>query len=218
MKKNILKTIVLSAIVLSSCQKGDEITSTVPDATGVLKSAQIAVNDVAVETALEELNYDADFFSESTKLLRQLAHLRGGRHLLAGIHCDRYMDGKFPDVSVDTSDTETGFPITITIDYGDSTVLHHGTVVSGMVMIELSAPRNVDGATRTITYSDCLIDSIRINGTSTEVFEGDNVNMRQFTNTMDVVLCTCRYDDTRTYRNPDQGMDQRAEYTAGTYG
>ena len=184
--KNILKILVLSALVLSSCQKGDDIRSTSTGSEAILKSAQIAVNDIAMETAFEELNYDADFFAESEHLLRQLVRLRGGRHLLAGGHCGRYDIDMFPDVSVDTSETDTGYPVTITIDYGDSTVLHHGSVVSGIVTIELSAPKNTDGASRTITFTDCMIDSVQINGTSTETFEGDNVTTRQFTSSMDI--------------------------------
>jgi hypothetical protein len=62
------------------------------------------------------------------------------------------------------------FPVTITLDYGDSTVLMNGTVLSGTIVIVISAPPRTDGATRTVTFNDFYIDSINIAGTRTMTF------------------------------------------------
>jgi hypothetical protein len=183
--KAILKTIVLAVIVLSSCQKQDDPGLVTTDSAATLKSAEVAVNDVLTESVFEELNHDADFYASSEHLLRKLAYLNSGRKLLAGQTCGRYADGNFPDVSIDTSDTETGYPLTITIDYGDSTIFYNRLVVSGTVTIEITAPRKIDGATRTITF-DCMVNSVSIDGSCIEIFEGDNELSRQITRTMDL--------------------------------
>ncbi|MGQ8335771.1 hypothetical protein ACUNWD_04415 [Sunxiuqinia sp. A32] len=182
MKIRILGMILVLAIFSFSCQETDNFNSDASEL--MLKSADIATSDITVEGVLEELNYEADFFAESEHLLRELAHYRGhGHDLLRGSHCDRYAEQESLDVSIDTA--ETGYPIVITIDYGDSTILHHGTVVSGLVSIEISAPRGTDGATRTFSYEDCVVDSVIVNGTRTEVFMGDSLS-RMETNTVDV--------------------------------
>jgi len=187
MRFRILSLIAFLAIVFGSCQNDEKLSSTdnsVSDS--ILKSAEIATSDVTVEGVLEEVNYEADFFAESERLLRALAGNHGhGWNVLNGFHCGYYNDSDFPTVSVDTA--ETGYPIVITIEFGDSTVIHHGTVVSGTVAIELSAPRDTDGATRTITYTDCKVDSVGIDGTSVEVFNGD-LTSRKVSNSVDVTF------------------------------
>ncbi len=172
---------IMPAIMLFSCQNQDDLTADLNSGNLVLKSAGIAVTDVTVESVLAETTYEAEFFAESEHLLRELSHLRRGGDLLRGRYCPRYEEGDMPYVTIDTA--ATGYPIVITIAYGDSTVLHHGKVISGTVSIEISAPKHTDGATRTITYTDCMVDSVSINGVSTEVFSGDNTNSSVTTTT-----------------------------------
>ena len=184
MKTKISGLIVILSIVLFSCQQQDELSSTSTESDLTLKSAIIAENDATVESVLEETNYEAEFFAESEHLLRELAHLQGNKDIMRGRHNSRYHEGDYPTVSIDTADA--GYPIVISIEYGDSTVLHHGRVISGTVSIEISAEKNTDGATRTITLTDCVIDSVAINGPITEVFNGDNSTTRVVTNTTEV--------------------------------
>ena len=185
MRIKVLMLIAAVIIAVYSCNNDEKLDTTDTSASEVvLKSATIASSDVVIESVLTEADYEAGFFAESEELLRKLVHSRHSTHdLLKGTHCGYYADGDYPVVSVDTA--ETGYPIVITVDYGDSTVVHHGTVVSGIVTIELSAARDTDGATTTITYQGCKIDSVGIDGTSVEVFNGDSVS-KVISSTLDV--------------------------------
>ncbi len=184
MKTKISGLIFILSMALFSCQQQNDLSLTSTETDLALKSAIIAENDVTVESVLEETTYEAEFFAESEHLLRELAHLQGNKDIMRGRHNSRYHVGNYPTVSIDTADA--GYPITISIEYGDSTVLHHGRVISGTVSIEISAEKNTDGATRTITLTDCVVDSVAISGTITEVFNGDNSTTRIITNTTEV--------------------------------
>ena len=169
-------------IVFFSCQKDETITTT--DETA-LKSGEIVAGDITVESVLSEANYEAEIFSQSEMWLRALSKFKHGKkNLFDGKKSDRYADGKFPDVSIDTA--AAGYPITILIDYGTGTVLHHGKTISGTVSIEITAARNTDGAKRIITYNGCKIDSVTVTGTEVELFNGDNATTRKTTVTTDV--------------------------------
>jgi hypothetical protein len=150
-----------------------------------LKSGEIVAGDITVESVLSEANYEAEIFSQSEMWLRALSKFKHGKkNLFDGKKSDRYADGKFPDVSIDTA--AAGYPITILIDYGTGTVLHHGKTISGTVSIEITAARNTDGAKRIITYNGCKIDSVTVTGTEVELFNGDNATTRKTTVTTDV--------------------------------
>jgi hypothetical protein len=169
-------------IVFFSCQK-DETTTTTDET--ALKSGEIVASDITVESVLSEANYEAELFSQSERWLRALSKFKHGeKNLFEGKKCNRYADGSFPVVSIDTA--EAGYPITILIDYGTGTVLHHGKTISGTVSIEITAARNTDGAKRIITYNGCKIDSVTVTGTETELFNGDNATTRKNTITTDV--------------------------------
>lgn len=184
MKTKISILLLILSLAFFSCQKKNDLT-TVDQAVSVLKSATIAVNDVAVESVAQEANYETDFYGEYEHLLRDLAHFKGKKgDLLAGRKDMHYVDGQSPVVSIDTA--AAGYPITITIEYGTSTATQHGRVISGTVKIELSGAKNTDGSTQKISYINCTIDSIGINGTSTETFNGDNTTTRKTSNTSNV--------------------------------
>ena len=116
-----------------SCQKTDDLNQNLTS-DEVLKSTEITMSDIRVEGIAQESGYEADFFSNSEQLLRQFAHLKGrnGR-LLEWRQGLRYQMGQCPDVSIDTA--STGYPITITLNYGDSTKLQNGRVMSGIITI-----------------------------------------------------------------------------------
>lgn len=194
MKTKILALLVIFSFAFFACNKNDESLSDDQSST-LLKSATIAVNDLAVESVAQEVNFETDFYSGYEHLLRQLAHFKGGkgnllagqgRNLLAGKGHNHYVEGEIPVVSIDTA--EAGYPITITIDYGDGITTNRGRLIAGTVTIEISGERNTDGSTRKITFTDCIIDSIGINGTSIETFYGDNTTIRKTTNNSDVTF------------------------------
>ena len=94
--------------------------------------------------------------------------------------------GETPTVTIDTA--ATGYPITITIDYGTGIETDHNKVIKGKVTIVVNGEQNTDGSTREITYADCAVDSIAISGTSIEKFIGDNSTTRKITSNSDVTF------------------------------
>lgn len=186
MKTIYLSLIALLTFILFSCQNTADLNPSTADDDIVLKSAEIAENDILTDAVAEELNYEAELFSEAEHLLRRLAKFRGHHNILRDRSYHKYEEGYAPEVSIDTA--ETGYPIVITIDYGDSTIFKNGRIVSGIVEIEISAERGTDGATRTITYNNCTVDSVGIDGMSVETFNGDNETTRMFTTSSEITF------------------------------
>lgn len=187
MKTNTFLLLIALSFTFFSCEKlsTDDLMTTETEEL-ILKSATIAENDILVESVSDEMIDEAAFFMEMEGLLKQLARVKGGKNLMEGHKGKRYHEGFGPVISVDTA--ETGYPMTITIDYGDGVELRNGRVITGLVSIELSAQRGTDGATRTITYSNCSIDSVNINGTVVETCSGDQLTMRQISSTSAVTF------------------------------
>jgi len=191
MKTTIKAILVITAFAFFSCDKtgtNEGIDLNTTDLSAMqLKSATLAVNDVAVESVAEEANFETDFYGQYEHLLRQLAHFKGNKgNLLAGKGHFHYVEGQLPAVSIDTA--EAGYPITIVIDYGTGIETNHGRIISGKVTIEISGAKDVDGSTRLITYENCKIDLIGIDGISTEIFNGDNLTTRKKTSVSDVTF------------------------------
>jgi hypothetical protein len=155
-------------LMIWSCQRDNlQSSDSLDDAT--LKSATIALTDSRLETALSEVEYESDFYSGIGKLLwkgRPLGLKWGWKDFV------HYKRGKGPDIELTGS--STSYPMTITLDYGDSTIIHHGRVLKGKVIVEISAPPRTDGSTKKMTYLNLVVDTIMVNGTSTSVFKGDN--------------------------------------------
>ena len=173
MRTKILSLSVILAMGLLSCETSDVVSSLSSGEESVLKSTQIATSDIIVERVCEEADYEAEFFTYSEKLLREISRLTGQHNGLVNtkklLH---YKSGNGPDVAIDTA--ETGYPITITLDYGDSTELKNGKVLSGIITVEITGDKNTDGAKRVVTYNDFTVDSVSVAGTMTELFTGDN--------------------------------------------
>ena len=187
MKTRILALLVIFTFAFFACEKQDGMEQSTELNDLQLKSAAIAVNDIAVEGVAQEANFEADFYAGYEHLLRQLAHFKGGKgNLLKGKKGLHYAGDQSPLVSIDT--TGSGYPILITIEYGDSTVTKKGRVLSGTVTIEISAKKGTDGCTRTISYIGCSIDSIGIEGTSIQTFNNDTTSGRKMTISSDITF------------------------------
>lgn len=185
MKTTIKTLLVILTFAFFSCQKNDVIEPSTDLSASQLKSATLAVNDVAVESVSEEANYETYFYGEYEQMLRGFARMNGSNgNLLSGMGNMHYMNGQAPIVKIDTA--AMGYPMTITVDYGKSTENQRGMMMSGKVVIEISDPKNVDGGMRTISYIGCVIDGIGISGTSKETFNGDNMTTRKMTTISDV--------------------------------
>jgi hypothetical protein len=184
MRTKLLVFIAVLALVFMACN--DSVITPFENDELILKSAEMAENDMMAESVMEEVNYEVSFFAESERLLRQLANFKGSKNLIHGNMGMRYKGENNPNVSIEKGENE--YPITITIDYGESTTLKNGRVISGLVTIEVSAPRGTDGATRTITYTNCVIDSVQIDGFASETFNGDNQTTRVVSTNSNVTL------------------------------
>lgn len=187
MKTKILALLVFSAFAFFACQKKEDTSSTDQSAS-LLKSATIATSDVAVQSASLETSLEADFYAGYERILRQLSHVRGKKgDLLRGQGAFHYIQGDLPTVSIDTA--AAGYPITIVIDYGTTGIeTDHGKVIKGKVTIVINGAKNTDGSTREITYANCAVDTISVNGTSTEKFIGDNTTTRKITTASNVTF------------------------------
>jgi len=183
MKTKILALLVILTFAIFSCAKKDGIQQTTTSTdlnASQLKSAAIAVNDVAIEGVAQEASFETDFYAGYQHILRQLAHVKGRKwNLCEGRQDFHYLKGQSPVVSIDTA--VTGYPVIITIDYGDSTITRNGRVISGIVKIELYGDKGTDGRTRKISFIGCSIDSIGIEGTSTQTLNTDSTTTRKMT-------------------------------------
>ena len=163
MKRIIGFIFILSAIVLFSCQK--ENTDLANDQTLSEKSAQIVLNEVAIENASTEVDYEVDFYANAEVALTQWCQM--GKHWGWASNL-RYQMNHCPNLQIDSENGD--YPKTITLDYGDSTVLRNGKVLSGVIVIEISGPRSSEDYSRLITYQDFGVDSLLINGTAEVTF------------------------------------------------
>jgi len=173
--------LLASGIVLYSCH--DENISTSTDETLSEKAAQITLNEVVLESATTELEYEVDFYANAEFALGQL--LRGGK-MWRWNEKLRYGMNQCPDVNIESEDG--GYPKIITLDYGDSTVLHNGKVLSGLIVIEISGPRNSVDYTRLVTYTDFGVDSLTINGTSLIAVDKENSVFRTMTSDLVITM------------------------------
>jgi hypothetical protein len=187
MKRN--RLILVAAIIVFSvfaCQ--DSIETPVPegDTENILKSAEMAENDIVAETVFEEANFEFGIFAQYEKMLRKMANYKGSKNLKPGNIGNRYKNDSSITVQLDTA--ETGYPLIITIDYGDETTFRNGRVISGVVSIEISAPRGTDGAVRTTTYNECMFDSVLIDGVYIQEFNTDNDSLCIVSSNSDVTF------------------------------
>jgi hypothetical protein len=206
----------LIALAFASCNQSDILNQN----EALEKSATVAINEIQMESTLEEGLYEAGFYSETEKLLRQMTKIQG-RHnkLVHGNKGMRYADGTYPDVSLDSTSSVT-YPVTITLDYGEGTELKNGKVFAGKIEIVLTAPKGTDGATKTISYLNFSVDSVSVNGTITETWSvTESVSKSSsFSGTLDFVLAdgsTIKRTEVNT-RKWISGLDTPLDHTDDT--
>jgi hypothetical protein len=174
MKRIIGISLLLFTAVLFSCQK-ENIDAPAEEGFSE-KAAQITLTEVQLESVSTEMEYEVEFYANAERFLARWWHLgkvwRWNEKL-------RYLENHCPDVTIDEDD-ENVYPKTITLDYGDSTLLRNGKVLSGQIIIEISAPRTSLDYKRMVTYNEFGIDSIEINGTSLVTVNKVDEMLRQF--------------------------------------
>lgn len=144
------------------------------------KSAAITVAEVQVEAATAESTYEVEFFANAEETLTRWwkvgKKLQMSNKLRYKNHC--------PDVTVDGED----YPKTITLNYGDSTVLRNGKVLSGVIEIYITAERKSKDYERSVSYKDFGMDSLLVNGTSTVLVDKVDDMFREVSSNLIFVL------------------------------
>ncbi len=166
---------VVLMLGLFACNKSDDI-SLQSDSLSE-KSAQVAANEVSMEAVTMESEYEVEFFSNLSPILTNW--WKFGKHF-SWTSKLRYKVNQCPNVQITETESD-GYPKIITMDYGDSTVLHNGTVLSGVIEITITAPRSSNDYERTVVYQSFGVDSVVVDGFATIVVDKTDTLFRQFT-------------------------------------
>lgn len=174
-------TLLVLGITIYSCQT--EKLDPVNDQVLSEKAAQITLTEVAMESAATEIEYEVDFYANAEQTLTNM--LRMGK-LWRWTNNLRYKFKQCPNIHIVSE--EGGYPKTITLDYGDSTVLRTGKVLSGVITIDISGPRKSADYNRQVTYADFGVDSLLINGSSLVTFDKEQDVFRTISSDFTFVL------------------------------
>ncbi|MFO7827230.1 MAG: hypothetical protein R6V23_01305 [Bacteroidales bacterium] len=177
MKKAIYLTAALTAVTLFSCE--DDLTNKT-DLTE--QEEAVIMDDAASDNVIEASDYEVDFYTSSEETINEFNDEKKS----IWWHSGRYVNGEGPAVTVDP--IGTAYPKTITIDYGDGVELVYGGIISGKILIEISAHPLTNGSTRDITYENFYVDSIHIEGGATRTFTGTDSTERIFTSESNLIL------------------------------
>lgn len=187
MKKFLFILLLGIGFTFTACDRSDDGVKLINDSDlSITDVASVVDTEVAIANVMTEADYESDMFSLEETTVKAGAYayrLRNLGELYRRWHC--YKDDIGPDVTVVDGDND-GFPKTITIDYGDGVTLRNGRVISGIVIIVVSAPPRTDGAMREFTYQNFKIDDIGIAGYKKVVFSGEAGISRKFEHEYDL--------------------------------
>nr|WP_321454178.1 hypothetical protein [uncultured Carboxylicivirga sp.] len=174
MKKAIFFITSSLIIGFTACNKNENLIpdQTIQNANLYVTTESVVTTDATIDDVVEATEYEAELYSsisETTASTYSTSSLKSNDN---NPFRNRYKEGGYPHLNIDS---ENGtFPKTIILDYGESTVLNNGRVISGIIQIVISAPRTESGATRTITFDNFMVDSIAIDGEIIKTFELNN--------------------------------------------
>lgn len=175
MKRIIGISFILLTVLFFSCQN-DKVELTQDEAL-LEKSAEITLTEVKLEAVATASDYEIEFYANAEEVLSGWCRMGKKWKWTNKLH---YLANQCPDVTVVEGDKD-GYPKVITLNYGDSTVLKNEKVLSGIIVIEISGPRNSTSYTRRITYDNFSVDTIQIAGTSLISVEKENETFRNCT-------------------------------------
>ena len=206
--------ILLTALAISfiSCDKSEDVIDILDEKQVELNNTveTVVASEEASETIVEVADYEVDLFSFMESEYDQPTGTKEGYQNRYGqlfMEWQRYKTDKMPEVSIEFGE-DGRFPMTITVNYGDSTVLYNGTVIGGTIVIELTARPRTDGAVREITF-DLMIDSVAMDGTKRIEFTGEEGVSRKWDYTSEI---TFTYPDgTELFRS----AERTREWVAG---
>ena len=210
MKRIFGLTLIVLSVVLFSCQDENVVTDNLSDEALTEKSAQISLNEAEMESASLEVNYEVDFYANAEVYLTNWLGMGNKWKWSNGL---RYRVNQCPLIQIESEDE--GYPKTITLDYGDSTVLRNGKVLSGVIIVEISGPRYSEDYSRLITYQDFGVDSLLINGTASVTFARGEDVFRTFESEITFTLADGTTIDRTSQRNWTwiEGLDTELDQT-----
>lgn len=143
--KLVFMAMLFGGLFFTSCKKSAD-TATPQEVLSLEEAESISGEIVETEATFEEIDFIAG---------EQLGEILNGPP----------PPGNCPTVTKDQS--QGVFPVTVTIDFGDSCVGPNGKTRSGKIIINLSAKPMTAGATRTITFEDFVVEGKAIEGVRT---------------------------------------------------
>jgi hypothetical protein len=168
-------------IGLFSCQKENNNLNN--DELSLEKSAEITLAELNLESVTTALEYEAAFYANAEATLTRWWNVGKVWRYTNKL---RYRVNECPDVSIESEDG--AYPKTITLNYGDGTTLENGQVLSGVIVIEISGPRDSETYSREVVYTDFGVDSLTVNGNSLVARNRAEDEFRTFTTDMAFTL------------------------------
>lgn len=180
MKRLLFGAAVSLLVIFTACDKEDGIKPETdfidPDMSVTVES--VLTTEASADDVMEAADYEVDLFSGTAEIYTSMTVASDGlkAESLGERYRYRYRNQNCPSISIESTDGD--FPKTITLDYGESTELENGRIISGIIQIVLSDSPRVDGATRTVTFQNFSVDGVGISGTNVKTFNGDNQTER----------------------------------------
>lgn len=172
MKKLVGIVVVALSVSVISCQEDQDLL-TQTEGLGE-KSAQIVVNEISVDNAMADINFESDFFIGAETMMNGMhgGGMHGGGMNWGSSNSMHYMMGQHPNFTMHGEQGQ--YADSMVINYGMGTQLNNGRVMSGSMIINTSEEPNGDGFMREITYDNFSVDSMSITGMTTMYISGDH--------------------------------------------
>ncbi len=192
MKKLVGIVVVALSVLVISCQKDQDLFPQVENLSE--KSAQIVVNEISVDNAMADINFESDFFIGAEGMMTGMqggGMMKGGGMMQGGMNLGsnnsmHYMMGHHPEFSIHGDQGQ--YPDSIVMNYGMGTQLNNGRVMSGSMIINTSEEPNGNGFMRKITYDNFSVDSMSITGMTSMFISEFNHNGGKHNLTEDLMI------------------------------
>ncbi len=175
MRKIIGISLIVITGMLFSCQ--NEKVNLSQDEASFEKSAQITLTEAQLDAVATASEYEVEFYANAEEALTHRWKMGMKWRWTNKL---RYLANHCPGVVITQGDNN-GYPKVITLNYGEGTELKNDKVLSGIIVIEISGPRNSASYTRMVTYNNFKIDTIQISGTSMIKINKQNETFRNYT-------------------------------------
>lgn len=148
------------------------------------KSARITLTETGLEAIATAMEYEGEFYGNAERLLS--GWWKNGKSW-KWTNKLNYQINHCPDVSIVEGESD-GYPKVITLNYGEGTVLKNNKVLSGIIVIEISAPKTSASFSRMVSYQNFGIDSVQIAGTSLIKVDRANETLRNHSSNLTFTL------------------------------